>query len=239
MAPVTITYMKEGTKPPIYLAGSFSGWEAQEMEYEIPQGQEEIRFYKKVEGQEGEKYQYKFRIGPGDWWALDESAPVGKYDRRVNRLKKSKRSSSDISAHFFVYLNNSCSPNNTRFSKLTFSPFAVTDDSGNRNNLLEIPTKSASKMSDHVDEKSPEEFLSTPHTIEAPEKTMAVEDPKQNELATQAEAGTTEVSEKMNEEEQGSEEQNEKSVDLSHTKRSQLTNSVLLPPQPQSKLYLL
>lgn len=83
MASVTITYMKEGTKPPLYLAGSFSSWEAQEMEHEIPDGQEEIRFHKTIQGEEGAEFQYKFRIGQGDWWVLDETAPVGKCDRRV------------------------------------------------------------------------------------------------------------------------------------------------------------
>ena len=35
----------------------------------------EYRFFKSFDVEEGE-YQYKFRLGPGDWWACDESRPT-------------------------------------------------------------------------------------------------------------------------------------------------------------------
>lgn len=35
----------------------------------------ENRFFKTFQAEEGD-YQYKFRLGPGDWWALDESKPM-------------------------------------------------------------------------------------------------------------------------------------------------------------------
>lgn len=79
MASVTLTYMKAGTKPPLFLAGSFSAWKPEEMQYEIAEGQEgEYRFHKIIEAEEGKEFQYKFRIGPGDWWVCDENAPKGK-----------------------------------------------------------------------------------------------------------------------------------------------------------------
>ena len=36
----------------------------------------ELEFHKDFEAEEGD-YQYKFRLGPGDWWTLDESKPTG------------------------------------------------------------------------------------------------------------------------------------------------------------------
>ena len=44
------------------------------MEYE-KQADGENRFHKTFQADEGE-YQYKFRLGPGDWWALDEGVPT-------------------------------------------------------------------------------------------------------------------------------------------------------------------
>lgn len=35
----------------------------------------ELEFWRAFEAEEGE-HQYKFRLGPGDWWALDESQPI-------------------------------------------------------------------------------------------------------------------------------------------------------------------
>lgn len=81
MAPATVSYMKEGTKPPVFLAGDFSAWQCMEMEHEVGEGQEEYRFYKTIEAEESKELQYKFRIGHGDWWVLDETAPVGRFSR--------------------------------------------------------------------------------------------------------------------------------------------------------------
>lgn len=36
----------------------------------------ELQFEHAFEADAGE-YQYKFRLGPGDWWVLDESMPTG------------------------------------------------------------------------------------------------------------------------------------------------------------------
>ncbi|THV45267.1 hypothetical protein BGAL_0509g00040 [Botrytis galanthina] len=74
---VVITYSKPGTAPPIYLAGSFpeSGWQPREMEYKNVSNDHYV-FSKAVEVEEGKEYQYKFRIGDGDWWMSDEDAPI-------------------------------------------------------------------------------------------------------------------------------------------------------------------
>lgn len=74
---VTIRYEHPGAQPPIYLAGSFSQpeWQPQEMEH-TAKGDNEYEFRKDVRVEEGKEYQYKFRIGEGHWWTLDEDAPV-------------------------------------------------------------------------------------------------------------------------------------------------------------------
>lgn len=75
----TITYANPGTQPPLYVAGSFSDpeWQPQEMEF-TKQDDGDYQFHKAVTIEAGRDYQYKFRMGPGDWWVLDETAPVGK-----------------------------------------------------------------------------------------------------------------------------------------------------------------
>jgi hypothetical protein len=77
---VTITYTHPGTQPPVYLAGSFSmpAWYPQEMDF-IAEDHNEHRFHKEVLADEGGQFQYKFRIGSGDWWVLDENAPTGTF----------------------------------------------------------------------------------------------------------------------------------------------------------------
>src|SRR4051794_38211993 len=84
MAPKTVSvsvkYSKPGTQPPIYLAGSFSepAWEPQEMQY-TTDASNEHEFFKEVDVEQGKEYQYKFRIGPGDWWILNEDSPTGTF----------------------------------------------------------------------------------------------------------------------------------------------------------------
>ncbi|KAI1772386.1 hypothetical protein F4818DRAFT_444211 [Hypoxylon cercidicola] len=73
--PITFTYKKKGTYPPIFVAGSFSDppWQPQEMDVSIDQHGGHF-FTKTVMVDDGSEIQYKFRIGLGDWWALDDSA---------------------------------------------------------------------------------------------------------------------------------------------------------------------
>ncbi|KAI1805641.1 hypothetical protein F4811DRAFT_212148 [Daldinia bambusicola] len=73
--PITFTYKKDDTDPPIYVAGSFSDppWQPQEMDVAIDQLGGRL-FTKQVMVDDGTEIHYKFRIGQGDWWALDETA---------------------------------------------------------------------------------------------------------------------------------------------------------------------
>jgi hypothetical protein len=74
-----IHYSHPGLQPPVFIAGSMCKpqWEPIEMEHtEKEDG--ELYFKHEFEADAGE-YQYKFRLGPGDWWVLDESKPTGKH----------------------------------------------------------------------------------------------------------------------------------------------------------------
>jgi hypothetical protein len=72
-----ISYQGSGIQPPVFLAGSFSStpWEPKEMEYTKSDAETDYLFSTEVSVSEGE-YQYKFRVGHGDWWVLDESMPT-------------------------------------------------------------------------------------------------------------------------------------------------------------------
>lgn len=76
--PITIVYQAPQTQPPLFVAGSFSNpqWVPQEMDYTTDEDGK-ITFSKKFDVEPDSKIQYKFRVGPGDWWVLDESAPTG------------------------------------------------------------------------------------------------------------------------------------------------------------------
>ena len=80
---LTITYAKPGTRPPVFLAGSFSSptWEPREMSYTERSpadgsGDVQFQFYANEKVGRG-TWQYKFRLGPGDWWVLDDQAETG------------------------------------------------------------------------------------------------------------------------------------------------------------------
>lgn len=77
---VTIKYSKAGTQPPIYIAGSFSDpeWRPEEMQYTTDESNEHT-FFTELEVEGGKEYQYKFRVGPGDWWILDEDSAIGMF----------------------------------------------------------------------------------------------------------------------------------------------------------------
>ncbi len=77
MVSTVITFTKPDVQPPVYIAGGFTDWAPVEMQCESSQSGQN-KFTHTTELQPGE-HQYKFRLGPGDWWVLDESAPTGQY----------------------------------------------------------------------------------------------------------------------------------------------------------------
>lgn len=78
--PITFTYQKNGTYPPIYVAGSFSDppWQPLEMDVSIDQHGGHL-FTKTVMVDDGTEIQYKFRIGLGNWWALDDNRDTSEH----------------------------------------------------------------------------------------------------------------------------------------------------------------
>jgi hypothetical protein len=73
--PVTITYHKPGTSPPVFVSGTFSDppWQPQEMSCKVDDNGDHI-FHLETTAPEASKVEYKFRLGTGDWWVLDETA---------------------------------------------------------------------------------------------------------------------------------------------------------------------
>lgn len=74
---VSITFSKKGAQPPVYLAGSFStpAWQPALMQFTTAKDNEH-QFNADIDVDEGAEYQYKFRIGEGDW-VLNEYSPAG------------------------------------------------------------------------------------------------------------------------------------------------------------------
>lgn len=77
--PIAITYQKPGTEPPLFVAGSFSAWEPQEMDCTTDEDGKHV-FVKTVRVPPGTQIQYKFRVGQGDWWVLNDEAPTATDD---------------------------------------------------------------------------------------------------------------------------------------------------------------
>ncbi|KAK2605133.1 hypothetical protein N8I77_007999 [Diaporthe amygdali] len=125
--PITIVYQAPQTQPPLFVAGSFSNpqWVPQEMDYTTDEDGK-ITFSKKFDVEPDSKIQYKFRVGPGDWWVLDESAPT------------------------------------------------VTDDAGNRNNLIEAPSAEETNLEEPVQATEETEESGTNH-IQHPQPVARLE----------------------------------------------------------------
>lgn len=74
---VKISYKSAVIQPPLFIAGTFSNppWTPQEMEHSKMANGEQM-FTTTIKGSPGSTVQYKFRVGTGDWWILNESAPT-------------------------------------------------------------------------------------------------------------------------------------------------------------------
>lgn len=74
--PVTIHYTSPGLEPPVFIITSLSDpqWDVIEMDHS-KNGEDEHEFTKTFIAEPGQ-YQYKFRLGPGDWWVFDEHKPT-------------------------------------------------------------------------------------------------------------------------------------------------------------------
>ena len=88
---VEITYRSTDLQPPLFLAGSFSSppWTPFEMKHRKTTSGEHV-FTKTVQVKPGTtSVHYKFRVGLGDSWVLDETLPTASDDmgNRNNVLK--------------------------------------------------------------------------------------------------------------------------------------------------------
>lgn len=80
---VTVNYASPGARPPVYIAGSFSSppWQPQELDFvEDESGnsleKKEYKFFAHLQLEEGQ-WEYKFRLGNGNWWVCDDSTETG------------------------------------------------------------------------------------------------------------------------------------------------------------------
>lgn len=83
---VTITYANVGVRPPVFVAGSFTDpkWQPQELGYSVESAdskvsgplQTQYQFSRSFNISPG-RWQYKFRLGLGEWWLCDENAETG------------------------------------------------------------------------------------------------------------------------------------------------------------------
>ena len=81
MVLTTIRLIRHDLSPPVFVAGTFTQWQADvEMEYDIvSEGLKTPKsFYKMIDLSPG-AHQYKFRLGHGDWWIIDDSTATGMF----------------------------------------------------------------------------------------------------------------------------------------------------------------
>ena len=74
---VIIEYSGKGLEPPVYVAGSFTSWTPVQMKLKQPSTSStdkdaEVHFVCVFENVPEGEYQYKFRIGEGEWWVTDD-----------------------------------------------------------------------------------------------------------------------------------------------------------------------
>ena len=88
MVSTKIQLSRYGLLPPIFIAGSFNGWQPTielEMERVAYEGETRDVFYTVVDLLPG-VYEYKFRLGHGDWWITDDVTEKGMSTR--NELRR-------------------------------------------------------------------------------------------------------------------------------------------------------
>lgn len=72
---VTVSYEAPGLLPPVYITTTLSKPQWEVIEMDASKRNDGYIFHKDFDAIEGEQ-QYKFRLGPGDWWVCDESKPT-------------------------------------------------------------------------------------------------------------------------------------------------------------------
>ncbi|PHH90877.1 hypothetical protein CDD83_2382 [Cordyceps sp. RAO-2017] len=74
---VTVSFRRPGTQPPLFLVGTFSdpAWLPREMQYRTDDTGDKC-FTTQISVQPGQDYRYKFRLGHGGDWLLDQQASI-------------------------------------------------------------------------------------------------------------------------------------------------------------------
>lgn len=87
LASTTITYHKPGTRPPLYVAGTFSDppWQPQEMDH-TARDDGEYDFRKEIHVEPGSTIQYKFRVGDGEWVLKDDGPTTTDSSGNLNNV---------------------------------------------------------------------------------------------------------------------------------------------------------
>ena len=88
MVSTTITFEKDNIQPPVFVAGGFTDWQPIEMTCDTRETTGSVKnvFSHTAELEPG-IYQYKFRLGPGDWWVLDEATSTGRISSFLCKLR--------------------------------------------------------------------------------------------------------------------------------------------------------
>lgn len=78
MRSLQIEYRATDVEGPVFLAGSFTDppWTLQQMQ-RVFNDQRRPIFAASVRIEPGQDYQFKFKLGTGDHWVVDESRPIG------------------------------------------------------------------------------------------------------------------------------------------------------------------
>lgn len=72
---VTVSYEAPDLLPPVYITTTLSKPQWEIIEMDATKHDQGYIFHKEFDSSEGEQ-QYKFRLGPGDWWVCDENKPT-------------------------------------------------------------------------------------------------------------------------------------------------------------------
>lgn len=81
---VTINFASPGAQPPVFVAGSFTNppWRPQELDFVVDEIEDsaperkEYKFFAQFQLEEGQ-WEYKFRLGYGNWWVCDDQTETG------------------------------------------------------------------------------------------------------------------------------------------------------------------
>ncbi|KAK6216156.1 hypothetical protein LQW54_003730 [Pestalotiopsis sp. IQ-011] len=132
---VVLTFQKSDTKPPVFVAGTFSSppWQPQEMDYSVDK-QGNHTFEKVVSVRSGAAIQYKFRLGTGDWWVCDDNTTKAT-DAQGNLNNVLRMSALSVDIGDFDDVNDSSEDTGPMLSHESFSyhddsPYSASSDDG-------------------------------------------------------------------------------------------------------------